>query len=253
MTFLRFIPALLLSLALSACSCSSSDEHLIAESLDRDIWPDPDALLNGDNPADPYLAHLDSMPGNGRKIKINPIGGNLGRVFSDSNYLHLEAARKIGIPPATSFADLWKSPRPLVPITTGPYYVVDNLTHSHPYLVPEAARLLRDIAVAFHDSLQARGGGDYRLKVTSVYRTPDSVRKLRRRNVNASDASAHQFGTTFDISYSKFIADSDRLPRTQEDLKNLLGEVMNDMRNRGRCYVKYERKQGCFHITARPD
>lgn len=244
------IAALILSV--HSCSCSHADEALIAESLDRDVWPDPDALLNGDDPAAPYLAHLDSMPGMGRKIKINPVGGNLGRVFSDSNYLHLEAARQIGIPAVRNLSDLWNQKRPLVPVITGPYYVVDNLTHSHPYLVPEAARLLHDIAVAFHDSLQARGGGAYRLKVTSVLRTPDSVSKLRRRNVNASQASAHQYGTTFDISYSKFIADSDSLPRTQEDLKNLLGEVMKDMRDRGRCYVKYERKQGCFHITARP-
>ena len=84
-----------------------------------------------------------------------------------------------------------------------------------------------------------------------MLRTPRLIRRLRRRNGNAVDTSAHLFGTTFDISYAKFICDSTRVPRTQEDLKNLLGEVVADFRARGRCYVKFERKQACFHITAR--
>ena len=84
-----------------------------------------------------------------------------------------------------------------------------------------------------------------------MLRTPRLVKRLRRRNRNAVDTSAHLYGTTFDISYAKFICDSTRVPRTQEDMKNLLGEVVYAMREQGRCYVKYERKQGCFHITCK--
>ena len=76
--------------------------------------------------------------------------------------------------------------------------------------------------------------------------------RLRRVNRNATAESTHTFGTTFDISYSRFICDSDTLGRTFEDLKNLLGEVLLDFKNQGRCYVKMERRQACFHITARP-
>lgn len=117
--------------------------------------------------------------------------------------------------------------------------------------MPKARDLLRDIGAAFNDSLAARGGGSYRVKVTSVLRTRSLVKNLRRRNRNAVDTSAHLFATTFDISYAKFICDSLTVPRTQEDLKNLLAEVVEAQRARGRCYVKYERKQACFHITAR--
>jgi hypothetical protein len=39
--------------------------------------------------------------------------------------------------------------------------------------------------------------------------------------------------------------------RRQEDLKNLLAEVIYAVREEGKCYVKYERKSGCFHITTR--
>lgn len=199
----------------------------------------------------PYLQKFDSMPDGGRKLKINNVGV-LGRTFNDSNYLHLQAAEALGINPIETTSMAWKNKRPLVKIETSRNYYVDELTHSLPYLVPEAKQLLEDIARTWVDTLNARGGGYYRLKVTSVLRTPATIAKLRRRNRNAVDASAHRFGTTFDISYAKFICDSVNIPRTQEDLKNLLGEILQQFRSEGRCYVKYERKQGCFHITARP-
>lgn len=199
-----------------------------------------------------FYTHLDSMPAGGCvKLKINPIGGSLPRVFNDSNYIHLNEAQAIGIKPISNPADAWHINRPLRHIGTCREYYLDDLTHSLPFLVPEAADLLRDIGQRFNDSLMARGGGSYRLKVTSVLRTGSSVTSLRRRNVNAVEASAHQYGTTFDISYAKFICDSVTVARTQEDLKNLLAEVLKQLRDEQRCYVKYERKQGCFHITAR--
>lgn len=216
----------------------------------RDAGAEIDMMLAGETPANPFAAHYDSMPPGGVKMKINSVGGNLGRVFNDSNYRHLEAAGEIGISPIGSLESAWHAGRPLVRLETCREYFLDNLTHSLPYLVPEAEALLRDIGAAFIDSLNARGGGSYRVKVTSVLRTEESVSRLRRVNRNATTTSAHIFGTTFDISYSKFICDSVTVPRTQEDMKNLLGEVMKDMRDRGRCFVKYERKQGCFHVTA---
>ncbi len=198
-----------------------------------------------------YEAHFDSMPPGGVKMRLNPLGGTLGRVFNDSNYLHIASAEKGGIVPLNGIRSAWDAGAKLERLRSCREYYLDELTHSLPYLMPGAHRLLRDIGAAFRDSLQARGGGDYRIKVTSVLRTPRLVKRLRRRNRNAVDTSAHLYGTTFDISYAKFICDSTRVPRTQEDMKNLLGEVVYAMREQGRCYVKYERKQGCFHITCK--
>ncbi len=185
------------------------------------------------------------------KMKIYPIGGSFGRVFNDLNQVHVDEAKKLGIAPIESPRSAWRIKRPIKRIESCGEYFVDNLTHSVPYLVPEASSLLKEIGHRFNDSLQARGGGNYRLKVTSVLRTRGAVKKLRKRNINATEESAHQFGTTFDISYTKFICDSVTVARTQEDLKNLLGEVLKQLRDEQKCYVKYERKQGCFHITAR--
>ncbi len=197
-----------------------------------------------------YQPGFDSMPPGGIKMRINYLGGTLGRVFNDSNHLHIEAAQRIGVTPVNHPDDVWKIDRPLIKVESCPEFYVDQLRHSLPFLVPEAHRLLTDIGSAFRDSLQSRGGGDYRIKVTSVFRTNGSIKALKRRNVNAVSQSTHLNATTFDISYSKFICDDPALPRTQEDLKNLLGEVLNDMRNQGRCLVKYERRQACYHITA---
>ena len=36
-----------------------------------------------------------------------------------------------------------------------------------------------------------------------------------------------------------------------DTLKYVLSEVLRDMREQGRCYIKYEVKQGCFHMTVR--
>lgn len=222
-------------------ACSHSEEQ---------ARPDISAAFpTGGNP---YASCLDSMPDDGCvKLRTRPIGGSLGRVFNDSNYLHLEAANELGLSPIDDTQSAWCLLRPIVEVKSCREYYVDSLSHSYPYLVPEAADLLSEIGRRFNDTLSARGGGHYRIKVTSVTRSRLSVGRLRRVNRNATEASAHQYGTTFDISYLKFICDSAGVYRTQEDLKNLLAEVLHGLRRDGRCYVKHERKQSCFHITVR--
>ena len=64
------------------------------------------------------------------------------------------------------------------------------------------------------------------------------------------------YGTTFDICYNRYttVSDPDGAPRRavrNDTLKWVLSEVLRDMRDNKRCYVKYEVKQGCFHITVR--
>ena len=229
---------------LSACGKSPTKEVDEASS-------EADILLSGEIWKNPFLNHEPGMPDGGIKMKINPVGRSLAQVFNDSNYKHLEAAEIYGIQPISSIADAWESANRLAEVRSCREYYVDDLTHSMPFLVPSAEKLLKDIGSAFIDSLNSRGGGDYRIKVTSILRTPESVGRLQRGNANASDNSAHCYATTFDVSYAKFICDSPRMPRTQEDLKNLLAEVLLPMMANGRCYIKYEKKQGCFHITVR--
>jgi len=245
--------ALISAAVLALTACSGSDTIPASGShRAQPARPAASILARTESP-NPYDAHLDSAPDGGCvRMHVAQIGP-LRKAFNDSNYVHLNAARELGIEPIASDADIMRMRRPVVKIRSCAEYYVEPLTHSYPYLVPEAAELLADIGRNFNDSLAARGGGDYRIKVTSVLRTPVTVKRLRRVNRNAVEESTHSYGTTFDISYSKFICDSDRAPhRTFEDLKNLLAEILHDLRAEGRCYVKYEARQSCFHITTRP-
>lgn len=183
-----------------------------------------------------------------RGIKVKNLGP-LSQVFNDSNFLQLQAAQKLGIDPITDLKSAYFMKRPIVKVESNQYYQIDSLRHSLPYLVPEAASLLEEIGKNFIDSLNSRGGDSYKIKVTSLLRTPETVGRLRRVNVNATDSSTHQYATTFDISYTNFYCLDQNRQINQGDLKNLLAEVLLDLKKQGRCYVKYERKTGCYHIT----
>ena len=105
----------------------------------------------------------------------------------------------------------------------------------------------------FQDSLKNLNASIYKIKVTSVTRTVADVKKLRKRNTNSSLNSAHQYGTTFDVSWVRYtkIDEKDTLNIDKDRLKMVLASVLRDLRRADRCYIKHERKQGCFHITAR--
>ncbi len=197
-----------------------------------------------------YRRHLEKMPEPTQRIKVNYFG-NLRPYFNDSNYVHWQEAESYGLQPLSDTRSHWQLNRPIVKVTTCADYFLDTLIFSRPYLVPEAAATLREIGHRFRDTIAARGGGDYRIKVTSVLRTPQTVRRLRRRNRNAIDSSVHQLGTTFDISYASFVASSPAPARSVDDLKGILAEVLKAMREENKIWVKYEVGQPCFHITAR--
>ncbi|MDE6006070.1 MAG: hypothetical protein K2G67_00745 [Muribaculaceae bacterium] len=176
--------------------------------------------------------------------------GRLAEVFNDSNKYQYAAGERIGIRPISSLAEAYYLRRPLVKIESCDVYHVEELTHSVPYLVPEAASLLETIGRNFRDSLSKRGITGHTMRVTSVLRTAQSVKRLRRVNRNATDSSTHKLGTTFDISYARFDHDGQSPRHSDEELKYVLAEVLRDLRSQRKCLVKFERKSPCFHITA---
>jgi len=241
----------LILLLIAVCACSdesSSDFYGVIDN--REYIGNLLDSFSGDSV---YLEHLPQMPDLGcEPLYTRKFTESFHHMFNDSNYIQIAVADSLGIRPIDDLCNVWNLRRPLVKISSCAEYFVDTLKHSYPYLVPEAAVLLNDIGRAFNDSLRTRGGGEYRIRVTSVLRTYATVKRLRCVNRNAVDTSAHQFGTTFDIAYNKFICDGTNHPRTAIDLKNLLAEIVDGMHSKGRCYVKYEYKQACFHITVRP-
>ena len=178
------------------------------------------------------------------------------RSFPDLNDKHLEVAKAVGIRPLEDREEAESMKEKLTHITDNEFYVVDSLTHSIPYLVPRASALLDTIGSNFLDSLAAKGLNPNQVIVTSVLRTQSDVKRLRRRNGNASANSAHCFGATFDVSWKRFkkVEDENGSPLQDvgsDTLKLVLSEVLRDLRQDEKCYIKYELKQGSFHITAR--
>ena len=183
--------------------------------------------------------------------------GNWGEAFADSQAVQIEAAEANGIQPVSSREELQElvTAHRLVDVRHSPLYQVDSLTHSVPYLVPQAQQLLHDIAVNFLDTLQSRHLPPHLIIVSSVLRTDEDVNKLQKGNKNATENSCHRYGTTIDITYRRFqpLTGNPNHKATLQDekLKLALAEVLYDLKQQGRCYVKYERKQACFHLTVR--
>lgn len=231
-----------------------ADDDSIANQEIADVQESQDAQeqLNAQSPS------ISSAPSAIDWSKPHRIKGvaNFDKAFPDSNHVQLISAHRWGVSPVKDREDAERRKCELVYIGSSPYYIIKPLTSSIPYLVPHAALLLEDIGRSFMDSLQAKGLPLHYAVVTSVLRSEYDVKRLRRHNGNATEQSCHLYGTTFDINYNLFakVGDPEVCPKPdygEARYKQVLSEVLNDLRQQGRCYVKYERKQPCFHITVR--
>jgi Family of unknown function (DUF5715) len=137
-------------------------------------------------------------------------------------------------------------------VRDGRGFEIEDLSHSYPYLTKEGKAVLKEIGRRFRKKISGTSlrGSDFR--VTSMTRTLEIIKKLRRSNTNASENSPHFHGNAFDISYVRFTAkkwfvtDCDKYY-----LKEALAEVIWQMREEKKCWATYEINQGCFHVVAR--
>ena len=196
------------------------------------------------------------FPIKNKHIEIRDL--NYATLFNDQNGVQLKSAARFGIRhPLKDRKEVNDVREGLVHVRDNSHYSIAELTHSIPYLTDGAAELLDMIGKNFLDSLESKGLNPNRIIVTSVLRTQEDIKKLQRSgNPNAVSNSAHCYATTFDITYARFDKVKYRNFRRYESvekaiLKNVLGEVLRDLRKQNKCYVKYEVKQRCFHITTR--
>ena len=193
-----------------------------------------------------------------KSLNPHPIRGvhDYKACFPDVQDVQIVAARRWGLSPVADLRQAEERKSELVFVGSSPYVVMDRaMSHSIPYLVPRAADLLTQIGRNFLDSLYLKGVPFHQVIVTSVLRTEGDLARLRQRNGNASEQSCHRFATTFDIAYNRYHTvcppGEQRREVRNDTLKWVLCEVLRDLRAEGRCYIKYEVKQGCFHITTR--
>ena len=233
--------------------CSGAEERRDSvEAVQETVTPEPAPVCADELPEEPF----DDVDGLGEKPEPKEIiyyrdRLPYARLFADLNEAHLRVARQLGLSEVPKTREDF-SRKGLVKIVDNDYLVVDDLQYSIPYLTEGAAEELQRIAKAFSDSLESKGLLDYKLVVSSLLRTEEDVERLRRSgNPNASDNSAHCYGTTFDITYTRYFSEDESEAFMQPfELTKVLGEVLFDEKNAARCLVKYEKKEHCFHITS---
>ena len=134
----------------------------------------------------------------------------------------------------------------LVEVEDGRGYRVARLTHSHGWLLPETYQLLKDMGNDFADALEGTPSEGAVFRVTSVTRTDKQQRRLRRRNLNATNSqSTHSYGASFDIAFVDRMDDDASCGTPTREMERLL----NRYQKAGIIYVIPE--GGCMHITLR--
>lgn len=175
------------------------------------------------------------------------------RNLNDKIVDYSAAAKLKGIKPCRDNSDIKDriSEGKLVAVNSGNRYIVDRMTYSSPYVTKEARNLLDEIGERFTEKSSQKGLRGVRFVITSMTRKTESLKRLRRNNQNASENSPHLYGNAFDISYKRFIVRKWVVTNCDKKfLKDSLGEILWQLKEEKRCWVTYEKGQGCFHVVS---
>jgi hypothetical protein len=210
------------------------------------------------------------------ETSLQRLPGLIGSIQVDMrrhlNSAHVAAAQRKGVGPVRDSAHveaLVRAGRLVQLPDSTTWWVTRELDYSLPYVTPGTRAALEEVGRRFHSRLEARGLPPIRFDITSVLRTGELQERLRRSNRNASrTTSSHEFGTTVDIAYTRFLAPAEvplphpALDRTQvaEALDSLatqyanhvegeLGAVLQELLREGTLLPLRERGQAVFHIT----
>ena len=132
----------------------------------------------------------------------------------------------------------------LVEVSDGRGYRIDRLKYSNAVLLPEVRDLLEDMGNDYADALKGTDSEGTVFRVTSMTRTNNQQRSLRKRNRNATKSlSTHSYGASFDIAFMDRANDDDNCNRPTREIQKLLLRYQNE----GRILLIPE--GGCMHIT----
>lgn len=212
-----------------------------------------DASGEQNQPAETRSTQYGNNPHEGTAVLYPGRDISYATKFNDLNTIQLHAAKRVGLKATPLDRNEVEHMRGLlVEVKNTRNYVIDPLSHSVPYLCPNSKAELDRIGEEFADILSRNGLPHYQFIVTSILRTQEDVSNLQRRNSNASENSCHCYGTTFDITYMRFEkAEKSDNYVPEGNLMLVLGQALLNEQRAGHIYVKYERKQACFHITSR--
>lgn len=192
----------------------------------------------------------------------------VGNLRLDKNAKQIATARTLGIR-ASGQAEIQRLAREGRLVELGDsteYWILRDMDHSVPYVTPDARAMLTELGRRFHARLDRLGLPRYRMKVTSALRTDETQADLRKINSYASrTVSAHEFGTTVDVSHERFAVpapdparagwemEAEMLDEVGREharvLQAELGRAIAEMRTRGALHVMMENKQPVYHMT----
>jgi hypothetical protein len=177
----------------------------------------------------------------GRRIN-NADCTNCDILFNDGINAHEKAYKHEGIKEQQTDEGLIKLGKKNVlnEIESNEFYIVRNLTHSQPLLLPKAIDFLDKLSILYQQKCKAQNKSYLRFEITSVSRSIESVKKLGEVNENSIENSPHLKGKTIDISWRAFGGNNDQL--------KLFVSALSELKNQRKCFVKFEKK-GCLHIT----
>lgn len=137
-------------------------------------------------------------------------------------------------------------------IETNKLYGVSHLTYSLPYVNEKSADFLDLLGKRMKESFEEKGISHYRFMLTSVLRTEKDQRLLQKVNANATPKeTSHYFGTTFDISQTRFMMGNSDEAKYSYRLRNILARELIRLQEEGKCYVILESRVKCFHVTVK--
>ena len=161
---------------------------------------------------------------------------------------HLMAAQSFNMHVVERFEDIEElvlSKKLVAVPEEGNGYTIEKLTHSQAYLNPRSKIVLEKIASKFLEE------NNVTMTVTSLTISEESQASLRRVNSNAAKGeSSHNYGASFDLSYTKFNNKYSYSKTHRDNLEAILKQLQDD----GKIYYIKEYRQHCFHVTVRnPD
>lgn len=137
-------------------------------------------------------------------------------------------------------------------VETNELYAIARLTYSIPYLNEKSADFVETLGERMQESFDNKSISRYRFVLTSVLRTERDQRLLQKVNTNATPKeTSHYFGTSFDISQTRFLLDDSKESVYSYRLRNILARELIKLQEEGKCYVILESREKCFHVTVR--
>lgn len=131
-------------------------------------------------------------------------------------------------------------------------FIVSKLSHSIPWVTSDTKDFVEILGERMEERFDSIDVLPYRFVLTSVTRTENDQKRLRKSNLNATkNESSHFYGVSIDISQTRFALPESRESVYSYRLRNLIARELIKLQDEGYCYVILENREKCFHITVR--